>query len=89
MRARTAGQPAVIGRISRVADDHELLARLSRRLADAQRLVVALPEGKRREGLTRRLIAVTTAAKRNLPAASRRLDALLAELGEDAEYPDR
>ena len=65
--------------------DERLAAELAVRLGEAQRRVAALggdPEVQSR--LHRRLLAVSTAAKRDLGRASRRLDLLLADLDQAA-----
>ncbi|OIV37640.1 hypothetical protein BIV57_10075 [Mangrovactinospora gilvigrisea] len=61
--------------------DLELFRTLAERLKHAHALVQRLdaPESVRRT-LTRRLLAITAAAKRDLGGAARRLDGFLAEL---------
>ncbi|MQA84231.1 MAG: hypothetical protein GEV03_06310 [Streptosporangiales bacterium] len=61
--------------------DPDLAAQVSQRLREAHRQVAALPVAdEMRARAMRRLLAVTNAAKRDLPTAARRLDALLADL---------
>ncbi|WP_093787509.1 SCO5555 family protein [Actinacidiphila guanduensis] len=67
----------------------ELYGLLAARLKQAHARVAnpEVPDGTRRE-LTRRLLAVTAAAKHDLADAARRLDVLTAEL-DDLGIPDR
>jgi hypothetical protein len=67
----------------------ELYQLLAARLKEAHTRVTSpeVPDDTRRE-LTRRLLAVTAAAKHDLADAARRLDALTAEL-DDLGIPDR
>jgi len=63
-------------------DDAELAAQLADRLRDAHRLVASLDvDADQKSSITRRLLVISDAAKHSVPRASRRLDALLAELG--------
>jgi hypothetical protein len=62
-------------------DEGELFASLSDRLLTAQRRLAAAPP-ETRNSLQDRLIAITNSAKHDLATASKRLDALLAELPE-------
>lgn len=62
------------------ADGH-LFDDLAERLRVAHHRVAALPADDRsKPAITRRLLAISDAAKQDLGRASRRLDALLAEL---------
>jgi hypothetical protein len=67
-----------------VAADDDLLDALSRDLARAHERVARIADAPTRARFSRRLIAVTNAAKRDLPAARRRLRELLRGL----ESPD-
>jgi hypothetical protein len=64
----------------------ELYGVVAERLKQAHALVrqLAAPEQMRRD-LTRRLLVITDAAKRDLPSAARRLDRFIAELTEPQE----
>lgn len=65
------------------ADEQQLFNELGERLRTAHRRVAAVdPDDDAKPELTRRLIAITDAAKHDLGRASRRLDLLLAELDE-------
>lgn len=72
--------------------DLGLFTDLARRLRDAHRRVAVLADDARRIELSRRLLAITAAAKHDLVGASRRLDAFLAELPvsptDDGARPD-
>ena len=63
----------------------ELAAELATRLRDAHRLVASLdvPNDEKAK-LTRRLLALSDASKRDLARASARLDALLADVAGSA-----
>jgi len=60
------------------ADDHVLLAERLR-LAHAMVAALDVPEAEK-VSITRRLLAITAASKRNVSRASKRLDAFLEEL---------
>lgn len=64
-----------------MTDDAELFASLSERLKDAHQLLRGAGPDQQK-ALQDRLIAITNSAKHDLATASRRLDALLAELTE-------
>jgi len=64
-----------------MTDDAELFASLSERLKTAHQLLRGA-DAERQKSLQDRLIAITNSAKHDLATASRRLDALLAELTE-------
>ena len=62
----------------------ELYVELAKRLRDAHRRVASMDAPEDQKGrLTRRLIALTDASKRDAGRASARLDALLADLDAD------
>lgn len=59
----------------------DALGAVAGKLREAHRRIQALPAGQESSRrAARRLIAVTNAAKHDLPTAARRLDALLADL---------
>jgi hypothetical protein len=61
-------------------DDSDLMASLSERLRDAHRRVAQLPvSDDEKARAARRLLAISDAAKHDIPRASSRLDALLAD----------
>ncbi|WP_214409598.1 hypothetical protein [Sphaerisporangium fuscum] len=63
---------------------------LARRLRDTYRRIAAArlsPEDKER--VTRRFVAICDLAKRDLDHACSRLDAFLADLGDDFDTPSR
>ncbi|GAB1822057.1 SCO5555 family protein [Herbidospora sp. RD11066] len=63
-------------------------AELARRLRDTQRRVRDLPvTGEERERLARRLLAICDVAKRDIPHAITRLDALIAFLDGEFDTP--
>lgn len=64
-----------------MTDEAELFQSLSGRLKAAHELLRAA-DPERQKALQDRLIAITNASKHDLATASRRLDALLAELTE-------
>ena len=64
-----------------MTDEAELFQSLSDRLKTANQLLRAADQD-RQKSLQDRLIAITNSAKHDLTTASRRLDALLAELTE-------
>lgn len=64
-----------------MTDEAELFQSLSDRLKTASQLLRAADQD-RQKSLQDRLIAITNSAKHDLTTASRRLDALLAELTE-------
>jgi len=67
-------------------DDEELARQLAERLRSAHARVAALPvTPEQKASITRRLLAITNASKRDLTRASQGLDAFLSEL--DAEHP--
>ncbi len=67
-------------------DDEELFARLSERLREAHVRVTRLDlTSEQKSSITKRLLAITNAAKHDLVRASQRLDAFLAEL--DLQHP--
>lgn len=60
--------------------DDWLFDQLAERLRAAHRMVMALPGGATKTATTRRLLAISDAAKHDLGRASRRLDTLMREL---------
>ena len=69
--------------VEATVDDAELAAQLAERLRDAHRRVASLDIGpEQKSSITRRLLVITDASKHSVPRASRRLDALLAELDQ-------
>jgi hypothetical protein len=64
--------------------DDPVLTMLARRLRDAHRRVAGLPT-LRRQRLTRQLLLITDAAKRDPRLAFRRLEVFLAELDRDPD----
>jgi hypothetical protein len=66
-----------------VVDEVQLAAQLAERLREAHRRVAALDvDGEQKSSITRRLVVIGDASKHSVSRASRRLDALLAELDE-------
>ncbi|WP_433497661.1 hypothetical protein ACQP1K_22405 [Sphaerimonospora sp. CA-214678] len=74
----------------RLSEPQTLEDRLARRLRDAHRRVraLALPQEERAR-LTRRLLAVSDVAKRDIAHAARRLDAFIAYLDGTSDTPSR
>ncbi|MFL6138053.1 MAG: hypothetical protein ACJ74O_09665 [Frankiaceae bacterium] len=68
-----------------MAGDDDLLDSLSRDLVRAHGHVSRIEDGATRARLSRRLIAITNAAKHDLPAAGRRLRELLRMLDSAAD----
>jgi hypothetical protein len=64
--------------------DDPVLTMLARRLRDAHRRVAGLPT-LRRQRLTRQLLLITDAAKRDPRLAFRRLEVFLADLDRDPD----
>lgn len=63
--------------------DGRLFDDLAERLREAHHRVAAIPAGDRNKpAIIRRLLAISDSAKQDLARASRRLDALLAELDD-------
>lgn len=60
--------------------DSKLFYDLAERLRLAHRRVASLPEGAHKASISRRLLAISDAAKHDLEHASRRLDRLLRDL---------
>ena len=70
------------------ADEAQLAAAFAERLRDAHRAVASLDiDGERKSSITRRLLVISDASKHSVERASRRLDALLAELDEEHPQP--
>jgi hypothetical protein len=69
-------------------DEGELAAQLAVRLRDAHRRVASLDvDAEQKSSITRRLLVITDASKHSVERASRRLDALLAELEKEHPQP--
>ena len=67
-------------------EDEELARQLAVTLRDAHARVAALQvPAEQKASITRRLLAISDAAKQDLTRASQRLDAFLAEL--DVQHP--
>jgi hypothetical protein len=67
-------------------DDEELLTELAERLRQAHARVAALHvSAEEKSSTTRRLLAISDAAKHDVQRAAQRLDAFLAEL--DVRHP--